>query len=82
MDRAYEESENGKMPKYAAIQEMEYLDMVIHETLRRFNPLAIITRRDVLNMVYMGQKGWYLQDDHSACVDLVTALLAADGPQL
>ena len=43
MDRAYEESE-GKMPKYAAIQEMEYLDMVIHETLRRFNPLAIITR--------------------------------------
>ena len=43
VDRGYEEN-GGKMPKYAAVQEMEYLDMIIHETLRRYAPLAILTR--------------------------------------
>ena len=43
VDRGYEEN-GGKMPKYAAVQEMEYLDMIILETLRRYAPVAIITR--------------------------------------
>ncbi len=34
----------GKIPPYTAVQEMTYLDMVLHETLRRFTPLAALNR--------------------------------------
>jgi cytochrome P450 family 6 len=43
IDKATEES-GGKMPSYSAVQEMEYLDMVIHETLRRYSPIGMIQR--------------------------------------
>ena len=43
VDKSFEENE-GKMPKYAAVQEMEYLDMIIYETLRRFTPVAALGR--------------------------------------
>ena len=43
VDEAYDEN-GGMMPTYYAIQEMEYLDMVIHETLRCTNPVPFLSR--------------------------------------
>ena len=43
VNEAYDENE-GNMPPYYKIQEMEYLDMVIHETLRQTNPVPFLSR--------------------------------------
>lgn len=38
------EANGGELPDYKATLELEYLDMVIHETLRRFPPLPLLHR--------------------------------------
>ena len=43
VDKVYDEN-GGKMPSYYSIQEMDYLDMVIHETLRCTNPVPFLSR--------------------------------------
>ena len=43
VNKAYDEN-SGAMPSYYTIQEMEYLDMVIHETLRCTNPVPFLSR--------------------------------------
>jgi len=43
VDEAFEEN-NGELPDYNKIQSLPYLDMVIHETLRRFSPVGFNTR--------------------------------------
>ena len=43
IDAAFEEND-GELPDYAVIQGLPYLDMVIHETLRMYNPVGFNTR--------------------------------------
>ena len=43
VDQAYEESD-GEIPDYNVIQNLPYLDMVIHETLRYHSPVGTNTR--------------------------------------
>ena len=43
VNEVYDENEGNK-PPYHKIQEMEYLDMVIHETLRCTNPVPLLSR--------------------------------------
>jgi cytochrome P450 len=43
IDRVMDDND-GKMPSYADIHEMEYLDMVLHEVLRRYCPVALVQR--------------------------------------
>ena len=43
VDQAFSESE-GAFPDYSSIQALPYLDMVIHETLRVYNPVGLGTR--------------------------------------
>ncbi len=49
-ERLYEEvseafrKNDGKMPSYNELQDLEYLDMVIHETLRYYPALGMVTR--------------------------------------
>ena len=45
---------DGKLPDYNQIMGMEYLDMVLHETLRRRPPLGLITRGRVKDYVIPG----------------------------
>ena len=43
IDAAFEEND-GELPDYTVIQGLPYLDMVIHETLRLYNPVGFNTR--------------------------------------
>jgi len=43
VDQAFEDND-GTMPDYQTIQNLPFLDMVIHETLRYFNPIGLMTR--------------------------------------
>ena len=43
IDEAFENN-NGDMPEYSVIQNLSYLDNVIHETLRMHPPVEVITR--------------------------------------
>merc|ERR1719153_1284324 len=43
VDQAFEDN-NGEMPDYTVIQSLPYIDMVFHETLRKFNPVSLNTR--------------------------------------
>ena len=49
-DRVYEEiseamqANGGDLPSYAQLQDLEYTDMVIFETLRMYPPVALLTR--------------------------------------
>merc|ERR1719190_329055 len=43
VDQAFEDN-NGEMPDYNVIQSLPYIDMVVHETLRKFNPVSLNTR--------------------------------------
>ena len=43
VDQAFEDN-NGEMPDYNVIQSLPYIDMVLHETLRKFNPVSLNTR--------------------------------------
>ena len=43
VDAAFEDN-NGELPDYSTIVNLPYLDMVIHETLRKFNPVKFNTR--------------------------------------
>lgn len=38
------EANGGKLPDYKATMEMEYLDMVLHETLRLHSPIGLLQR--------------------------------------
>merc|ERR1712110_936424 len=40
---AFAEAE-GDFPEYSAVQELPYLDMVVHETLRMYNPVPMNNR--------------------------------------
>ena len=48
IDQVIEEN-NGNLPDYYGIQNIEYLDMVFHETLRRYTPIPILQRATVAN---------------------------------
>ena len=43
VDQAFEDN-NGELPDYNVIQSLPYIDMVLHETLRKFNPVSLNTR--------------------------------------
>merc|ERR1711970_744858 len=43
VDQAFEDN-NGELPDYNTIQSLPYIDMVLHETLRKFNPVSLNTR--------------------------------------
>ena len=43
VDQAFEDN-NGEMPDYNVIQSLPYIDMVLHETLRKYNPVSLNTR--------------------------------------
>ena len=43
VDAAFEDN-NGELPDYSTIMSLPYLDMVIHETLRKFNTVSFNTR--------------------------------------
>jgi len=43
VDMAFDDN-SGELPDYTVIQGLPYLDMVIHETLRFFNPVGLNTR--------------------------------------
>jgi len=43
IDSAYSDA-GGVLPDFSTIQELPYLDMVIHETLRKFSPVGVNTR--------------------------------------
>ena len=43
VDQAFEDN-NGELPDYNVIQSLPYVDMVLHETLRKFNPVSLNTR--------------------------------------
>ena len=43
VDQAFEDN-NGELPEYNVIQSLPYIDMVLHETLRKFNPISLNTR--------------------------------------
>ena len=43
VDEAFAEAE-GDFPEYSAVQELPYLDMVVHETLRMYNPVPMNNR--------------------------------------
>merc|ERR1712107_365809 len=40
VDQAFEDN-NGEMPDYNVIQSLPYIDMVLHETLRKYNPVSL-----------------------------------------
>ena len=43
VDEAFADAE-GDFPEYSAVQELPYLDMVVHETLRMYNPVPMNNR--------------------------------------
>lgn len=43
VDQTFEEN-NGELPDYTTINALPYMDMVLHETLRKFNPVQFNTR--------------------------------------
>ena len=43
VDQAFEDN-NGELPEYNVIQSLPYIDMVLHETLRKYNPVSLNTR--------------------------------------
>ena len=43
VDQAFEDN-NGELPDYNVIQSLPYIDMVLHETLRKYNPVSLNTR--------------------------------------
>jgi cytochrome P450 len=43
IDQAFEDN-NGELPDYNTIQNLPYVDMVLHETLRKFYPVGLNTR--------------------------------------
>eukprot|EP00092_Neocalanus_flemingeri_P035217 GFUD01038321.1.p1 GENE.GFUD01038321.1~~GFUD01038321.1.p1 ORF type:complete len:542 (+),score=134.82 GFUD01038321.1:26-1627(+) len=62
IDHAYEEA-GGEFPDYNAIQNLPYLDMVIHETLRIHSPVGFNTRNATKDYVLQGTDIVIKKDD-------------------
>ncbi len=58
------EASGGNMPGYAAIQEMEYLDMLIHETLRRYTAIGVLMRVCTEDYALPGYPNVKIKKDH------------------
>ena len=62
VDAAFDQNGGGP-PGYAAIQDMEYLDMVVHETLRLYSPGQFLIRVCTEDYTVPGYPGLTIKAD-------------------
>ena len=64
VDAAFDECEEAgnEFPDYNTVQNLPYLDMVIHETLRRHPPLQVASRACVKDYVVPGGNGLVIKE--------------------
>lgn len=75
------EANGGQLPDYKATLEMEYLEMVLQETLRRYSPIAILQRVCNEDWDVPGHPGLKVEEYKIPVVQFITLYILIDNKE-